>query len=376
MTRRGSGVWSLLGTGMRGLRSRLLLTLGSILLAAISVGAAVVGPMYQAGAASSYLVTKLQSEPNFLTGVVFDYRPTLDPEDTYAEQLSSARSLADRELNDQFAPATIATWSQRFNGFPGHDGAANLVSAPGQCAHVHLVGRCPSKVGEALILKQDSTYAPLKIGQSVKLEGLHTPDHHRGDLRTARDRRELTGSTCSDLESVPPQPSGSGDALGAVPSRPAARHSRDVPDDGHGARGSSGRPGGSTVTPETTLADLQRATGAVAALEADQQAVPGRSGRGRSPPSSGTRCWRRQSEVQERRATARSTVAPAVVSVILVALVLLLRLLSAAMELRRSGARARVAPRLLPPADVGARAAGAGPHAGHRHPDRHRRRVT
>src|SRR6185437_4603061 len=40
--------------------------------------------------------------------------------------------------------------------------------------------------------------------------------------------------------------------------------------------------------------------------------------------------------VQQRRSTAQSTVAPAVVSVILVALVLLLRLLSAAMELRRS----------------------------------------
>jgi hypothetical protein len=42
---RMSAIWNLLETGLRGLRSRRLLTLGSILLASISVGAAVVGPM-------------------------------------------------------------------------------------------------------------------------------------------------------------------------------------------------------------------------------------------------------------------------------------------------------------------------------------------
>src|SRR6478752_1185078 len=144
---------SLLGMGMRGLRSRMLLTLGSILLAAISVGAAVVGPMYQAGAASSYLVTKLQSEPNFLTGVVFDYQPTFDPVQTYSDQLAAARQAADAELNTAFEPSTTAVWSRRFTGFPGYRGAADLVSATGACDHVQLTGRCPRKAGEALILE-------------------------------------------------------------------------------------------------------------------------------------------------------------------------------------------------------------------------------
>src|SRR4029453_13215829 len=66
---------SLVATGLRGLRSRLLLTVGSALLAAIAVAAAVVGPMYQSAGAASYLVTKLRSQPDFLTGLTIDYTP-------------------------------------------------------------------------------------------------------------------------------------------------------------------------------------------------------------------------------------------------------------------------------------------------------------
>src|SRR6478736_5357785 len=192
---------------MRGLRSRLLLTLGSVLLAAISVGAAVVGPMYQSGAAASYLVTKLQSEPGFLTGMVFDYEPGSSV--TKTETLAAARTAANAKLNDTFAPTTLALWSDRFKGFP-RGGEISMMSARGSCEHVALVGRCPTKVGEALILAHDSAYAHLKVGDTVKLR------HFPGRVTivgtyTPRAVDEGYWFNLRDLESVPPQPpSGNG----------------------------------------------------------------------------------------------------------------------------------------------------------------------
>ena len=333
MSVRPAGMWSLLGTGLRGLRSRLLLTLGSVLLAAISVGAAVVGPMYQSGAAASYLVTKLQSEPSFLTGVVFDYQPTLTPEDTDADQLAAAKRGADAELNDAFTPATIAMWSRRFTGFPGYRAEADLVSAAGACEHVHLVGRCPRRTGEALILKQDSTFAPLKVGESVKLHGLPTPIKIVGTY-APRASDEDFWFNLRDLESVPPQPTGSG---GLTPYHPApllvsSQTFRSMDRGSWFVRATRRL----DVTPETTLTDLQRATRAVAKLDARERVDPTRTVPGSLTPEFGNALPAVSAEVQERRATARSTVAPAVISVILVALVLLLRLLAAAMDLRRS----------------------------------------
>jgi putative ABC transport system permease protein len=330
---RSSQMGSLLGTGMRGLRSRLLLTLGSILLAAISVGAAVVGPMYQAGAASSYLVAKLRAEPNLLTGLVFDYQPSGVSADGVAAALSAARRAAQVALNDEFGPPTLALRSQRLTGFPGYKSESNLLSAPGACDHVVLAGRCPTKPGEALILKQDSAFASVKIGQTVRLHGLRTPITVVGTY-TPRASDEAYWFNLRDLESVPPQPTASG---GLTPYRPAPflvtqQTFSQLPQSAWFVRATRRL----TISPRTTLNDLRRATQAVAAVKAAQLAHPGAPAPGALTPEIGNELVAVSQEVQERRSTATSTLAPAVVSVVLVALVLLMRLLSAAMELRRS----------------------------------------
>ena len=50
---------SLAATVLLGLRSRALLTAGSLLLISLAVGSAVLGPIFQVAATNSYLVTRL-----------------------------------------------------------------------------------------------------------------------------------------------------------------------------------------------------------------------------------------------------------------------------------------------------------------------------
>lgn len=327
MSVRLSGLRSLLVTGLRGLRSRLLLTLGSILLAAISLGAAVVGPMYQNGAAASYLVAELRAQPLVMTGMALNYVPT--PTQNRAAAIRSARRLSDRALNDQFGQPTTALWSNRLATLGGF---GRLLSAPDACAHLTIVGRCPTRLGETAILRFDSTYGGVRIGQTIHFRGLSRPLKVVG-IYTARPFDEQYWFDASTLVSVPPQPNG----LGYTPYRPAPLL---VPADtfdhlatDHWFVRATRR---LVVTPRTTASDVLSATRSAASIltaereRGDANALPGTIA-----PELGNELIPISHQLRAREATTRSTVAPAVVSVILVALVLLARLLVAAMDLRR-----------------------------------------
>lgn len=334
-----SPFWSLLGTGLRGLRSRLLLTVGSVLLAAISVAAAVVGPMYQTGAASSYLVTKLRAAPNFLTGVVLDYSPpqTGSPETGlghfdpggYAEALAEARKLADQQLNDQFAPATAMLWTGRIYS-SRFGGEAAVLAAHGACAHLALTGRCPSSPGEVLVLRHDSSFAGVRVGERFRLPSVSIPLHVVG-VYAPRAKDENFWFDLANLASVPPAPT----LPAPTPYSPAPLITSPQTFDSitlPPAFVTATRR--LVVTPSTSVSDLQSAARAVKELQAAQAAGDLRlSG---LKPEPGNQLATILHETRQRSSTARSTVAPAVVSVVLVALVLLLRLLSASMEVRRS----------------------------------------
>lgn len=322
-------VLATLAIGLRGLRSRALLSFGSVLLAAIAVGAAVVGPMYQSGSASSYLVTRLRAEPNFLTGEVFDFTPSSLGPDGYVAALGEARRLADQELNDTFAPSTLALWTRR-TPTPVVDGETSLLSAHGQCEHVTLVGRCPDKPGEALILRADSVITGLEIGGKLRVPGVQMPLRVVG-IYSSRAQDEDYWFDLSQLETAPLQPPPS-----TVPYQPApfmvTPDTFDYIDRGVWYIKASRR---LVVTSQTSRSDLHDAIGAETALrhpasQSKAVSLPYLIPEGYNQlPAIGK-------EVQDRSSTAQSTVAPAVISVHLVALLLLLRLLSAAMDLRRS----------------------------------------
>ena len=59
----------LLGAIVRGLRARALLSAGSVLLTALAVASAVLGPIFADAVTNSYLVTRLREAPPALTGI-------------------------------------------------------------------------------------------------------------------------------------------------------------------------------------------------------------------------------------------------------------------------------------------------------------------
>lgn len=342
MNRVLGGLVSLFAMGLRGLRSRTLLTLGSILLAAISIGAAVVGPMYQAGASASYLVTKLRSVPTNQKGLVFDYVPQklgIAPKihsQSPASSLQRASDVVSHRLDDQFGPATFELWTVRLAALGGQ---IRVISADGSCSHLLIAGRCPTRAGEALMLAYDSQKNHVAIGQTVQVDGMKDPLTIVGTYKVRPKDSDFWFSP-SELESVPPQPSGLNTftpyypaPLIVTPETFAHGFVKHFPVGDWFVRATRRL----IVTPHTTLADLQQATHEVGRIMHAQQAAGGPTFLpGRFSVESGNALVPISRQIQQRYATSRSSVAPAVVSVILVALVLLLRLLAAAMDLRRS----------------------------------------
>ena len=110
---------TMLATVLRGLRSRALLTAGSVLLTALAIGAAVLGPIFQVAVTNSYYVTRLEEAPNPLTGLTWIYQP----EATYDGTPAAARDQASRIVNERetgpFAAAQSATRLRPVRGAEG-----------------------------------------------------------------------------------------------------------------------------------------------------------------------------------------------------------------------------------------------------------------
>ncbi len=332
-------------TGLRGLRSRTLLTVGSVFLAAIAVAAAVVGPMYQSGSSASYLVTSLRAEPAATRGVAVDFQPDASIPDG---QVVPTALTADRTLKlPGFTRPQWSLTSQRlpigaeFSGSPSigeigrkrlqfaiQKAQVHLLADPAGCQHLAITGKCPRRPGEMMILRSDSTYTHTRIGDRIKVGGF------RGRLKVVGiysipPRQSGYWFDPTRFVSVLPQPVG----LGYTPYYPAP-----------------------FVVTSSTIHNLKRplwfvrldhrlpipaATTSVT-LQQDVKQLRVAANRASTYQAHGTLAVESGNALRQvlaqtdaRRSTAEQTVAPAVVSLILVALVLLLRLLSAAMDLRQ-----------------------------------------
>ncbi len=321
---------ALLATGLRGMRARRLLTVGSVLVAALAIAAAVVGPMYQSASAASFVVTKLRAEPDYITGVTLDYtrQSRLGSADVYAQARSAVAGTAPRG----FERPALSLWSTRLavpsiSDVPGGRTQARLVTAPGSCQQLLVSGRCPQRPGEILLLRSDADYTNLGPGDQVMADTLSQALTVVGTYRLPTGGNGLFDA--ARFASVLPQPTGMGYTAYAPAPFVAARSTL------------AGLPAGSwlvrmdyrlPVPASTSVGDLQAAAAEVSRL-------PGvlRSAKttGSLSPELGNALKAVVREVDARRATAQQTVAPAVASLVLVALVLLVRLLSAATDLRR-----------------------------------------
>lgn len=329
---------SLVATGLRGMRSRSLLTAGSLLLTAIAVAAAVVGPTYQSAAAASFLVTSLRDQPDTVTGFTLDYSPHAPVSSTQAAD-EEALGAVDPSSTQRFGAPELSLWTQRLavttwqyaTGLP----QATLLAEPGVCRRLVVTARCPSRAGETLLLESDAAYTHTHVGDRLEVQGLARPLTVVGTYRLPAAAGGWFDP--SRFTSLPPEPSRSE----VTPYTPApfvvspatmrAVASRDwfVRMDYR-----------LQIPPSTTVGDLEPAVSEVCALRKLLAPRP----RARLPAlpfgatltlETGNDLRSVVSEAQGRRITAEQTVTPAVVSLILVALVLLVRLLSSAMELRR-----------------------------------------
>jgi putative ABC transport system permease protein len=100
----------LLATSLRGLASRTALSLGSLLLTAIAVASAVVGPSYQLNAANSFVIAQLEAQPLINTGLTYDYRP--DGGESPDRAIATALGETARESGTAYRPGHAILWDQ------------------------------------------------------------------------------------------------------------------------------------------------------------------------------------------------------------------------------------------------------------------------
>jgi putative ABC transport system permease protein len=320
----------LLATSLRGLRARWVLSLGSLLLTTIAIASAVVGPSYQGTAANSFVISQLAAQPLINTGLTYDYRPS--PGETIDSAVATSLDEAQQESGTAFEPGHAIVWQPLPTAVltPGQDPPGSqqtLVSVPGACTHVDLRGRCPAVPGEIAILAADAQTLGLRLGSTLNpyhddtpftVVGIYRPRPQDDDFWFGSGRLETIPAVVSGQRPAPARLAPWFTAQAGIELRHEPWHvtvDQRLAIDGH-------------LTSEDVTLVSARIRALTRAAQHDGL-LTGMS------LESGNQIPAIARQLLNRRGVARSTVAPAVLSLILVALVLLSRLLSAAMSLRR-----------------------------------------
>ncbi len=325
---------TMVGAVLRGIRSRALLSAGSILLIALAIGSAVLGPVFQVAVTNSYVVTRLNDALPRSTGLSRLLEPAPEFEGGPAEGARVAAEAALARDKGPFAVPQVQLESVRVDsGVTTPDlshsrGRAMLLAKEGACDHLQITGQCPTSPGQALILAGDAEFSGLEIGDSVDLTG-GLPNVTIVGTYTVPATETDFWFDPRRLASVPRRID---DISGAVePYQPAplivTPQSFDaVPVDAWKVRVDRRL----VVPPDWTDQDLADATASGKAVAGDPVQLENATLTG--SPLGDLPALLAEARAQEQ--TARSSIAPAVLSLVLVALALLLRLLTAASELR------------------------------------------
>ncbi|MCF6378584.1 hypothetical protein L2K70_13310 [Nocardioides KLBMP 9356] len=324
----------LLGAIVRGLRARALLSAGSVLLTVLAIGSAVLGPVFSEAVTNSYVVTRLQETSPGLTGLSRLFTP--DDGSSIDEAEQDAVAAADDLNRGPWGPSVTTVQSERFSALRG---VVTFWARDGACDVLEVQGRCPRKEGEVLMLAADAEANGAELGKPLPLDifepggvkalGLPrppiddvvvvgtytTPETATSWLIPGRLTRTNEQTTINGGY-TPYQPG----PLITTPGTIAALGSWNVIVDTQ-----------LDIRPDLTPAELDAAATAAAALASDTDLeVEGGTLRDNGTNSLGDVV----AEVRFQQSTARSSIAPAVLSLVLVALALLMRLLNAASELR------------------------------------------
>lgn len=316
-----------------GLRSRSLLSFGTFALLTVAVACAVVGPAFTVAVGNNYAITRLAEEPNPATGRTWEFQPTgpTTPEDALAAARSAVHvPEGQHDLSIQLETARLPA--------PGSYGEVQLLARDGACDQIELDGRCPQHPGETVILAGDAEEDDLAIGDLIELGdplgdltvvGTYTypsgPDTDDGALSELED----FWFDPARLASVPPSLVGNPERGGRVlPRRPApflvtTDHFGDVPSRDWVVRLDT-RIDVPSDLDARRLADLGSAIDpAPELLETGTLVEVSRNDLGGVTD-----------DIEHERRSAVSSVTPALVSLVLVALALLSRLTTAAGDLR------------------------------------------
>jgi hypothetical protein len=323
----------LLATSPRGLRARWVLSIGSLLLTVIAIASAVVGPSYQQNAANSFVIAQLRAQPLVNTGLTYNYQPA--GREGVDQAIATALDETGRESGTGYLPGHAIVWQPLPETvLPHADGSEipTLVSVPGACTHVALRGRCPTNPGEIAVLASDAEIYALHLGSRLNPYGDRTPFTVVGIYRardTPGDFAFWFGS--QTLQSVPGRllPTAGGTK---TPAHPApwftSQATIELRSDPWYVSVDQMLATPPTLTPDQAMVVSARVR-AIGKADEHGTLLPGlRLEAGNSTPTV-------VHQLIDRRGVTRSTVEPAVLSLILVALVLLSRLLSASMTLRR-----------------------------------------
>ncbi|HEX5916627.1 MAG TPA: FtsX-like permease family protein [Nocardioides sp.] len=314
-----------------GLRSRALLSVGTLLLLVVALGSAVLGPSFAAAVGNAYAVTRLTEESNTQTGRTWEVRPSSGTEDP--------RALLDDTLDQLVLPedqhaATAQLETARVLA-PGALGEVMLMAKPDACAHLDLEGRCPSEPGEVAVLAGDAEEDGHELGDRIDLDGplgtltlVGTYTYPAGPTIGAERREALEDFwfepgrlasvpvTVATGSEIPRQPApylvAPEQLAGLPPSLLLVRVDSRI-----------------EVPADLDAADLPALAERAAADPAPQQLEVGTAAEVSNNDLDGI-----VADVDRERRAALLAVAPAVVSLVLVALALLGRLTSAAGELR------------------------------------------
>ena len=173
---------ALVGTVLRGLRARALLSAGSVLLTALAIGSAVLGPIFQQAVTNSYLVTRLDEAPNNLTGLTWRFRPDRTVQGAPEEAVRRAVAAVRRDETGPFAAPTTTLETARV---PALGGIAILLATDvgdGACAHLDVEGACPERPGEVHPGTEQHP-APMAVGEPAHPQPHEQPPHRERERR-------------------------------------------------------------------------------------------------------------------------------------------------------------------------------------------------
>jgi putative ABC transport system permease protein len=302
-------------TILRGLRSRSLLSVTSLAMMVLAVSGAVLGPMFQEASTESYLLTRLDEAPDPVTAL--SWEAVIGPTGDLHDLIGSAAAEAERAQPEVYAPPEVYVVTDLLLREPD-DAEVLYLARDDLCSTLDVAGRCPEGPGEVAVNEDD--LKGLTIGETVnaprlgplEIVGVYSTPQTTDDwlfpsLLANRPPGKLPYRLAPYLVTE--------DVVASLPARlwrVQVESRLDVPDriDEQELDEIVGRT--EVLRSETTFLDVGEMVGT----------------------AKGNALGSVLEDARGQREAARSALAPAVVSLVLVALAMILRLQIAASELR------------------------------------------